>query len=109
MFARFRQILAIAALFTAAAAAQAPAPQTPSVTPAQPPAGALSPRNANYTITARLDPASRTLTGDELVAWRNTSSIPARSLRFHLYYNAWRNTRSSWMRGRCSSLTGTGG
>jgi hypothetical protein len=70
------------------------------VTPAtnQPRKQARSPRNASYTITARLDPASRTLTGEQLLTWRNTSSIPATSLRFHLYYNAWRNTRSTWMR-----------
>ena len=60
--------------------------------------GPRSPRNASYTITARLDPASRTLTGEELLTWRNTSTIPATSLRFHLYYNAWRNTRSTAMR-----------
>jgi hypothetical protein len=63
-------------------------------------APARSPRNASYTITARLDPASRTLTGEQLLTWRNTASIPATSLRFHLYYNAWRNTRSSWIRER---------
>ncbi|HXW05759.1 MAG TPA: M1 family metallopeptidase [Vicinamibacterales bacterium] len=57
-----------------------------------------SARNANYSITARLDPASRTLTGDLLLTWRNTASIPATTLQFHLYWNAWRNTRSSWMR-----------
>ena len=62
------------------------------------PVVARSPRNASYTITARLDPASRTLTGEQLLTWRNTSTIPATNLRFHLYYNAWRNTRSSWMR-----------
>ena len=76
-----------------------PTPPT-VVTPAtnQPRTQARSPRNASYTITARLDPASRTLTGEQLLTWRNTSSIPATSLRFHLYYNAWRNTRSTWMR-----------
>lgn len=61
---------------------------------------ARSPRNASYAITARLDPASRTLTGDELLTWRNTSRRPADRLQFHLYYNAWRNTRSTWMRER---------
>jgi hypothetical protein len=66
------------------------------VPPPRPPT--LSPRNASYTITARLDPASRTLTGEALLTWRNTATIPATSLRFHLYYNAWRNTRSTWMR-----------
>ena len=48
----------------------------------------------------RLDPASRTLKGDQLLTWRNISSVPATSLRFHLYYNAWRNTRSTWMQER---------
>ncbi len=60
----------------------------------------LSPRNASYAITARLDPRSRTITGDEMLTWRNISSVPAATLRFHLYYNAWRNTRSTWMRER---------
>ena len=31
----------------------------------------LSPRNANYTIAAPLDPATRTITGSETIAWRN--------------------------------------
>jgi aminopeptidase N len=35
-----------------------------------------------------------------VVTWRNTASIPAATLRFHLYYNAWRNSASSWMRER---------
>lgn len=60
----------------------------------------LSARNASYAITARLDPASRTIRGDEILTWRNTASVPATTLQFHLYYNAWRNTRSSWMRER---------
>ena len=81
-------------------AAQPPVPREstrPTVeSPSRP--AAPSPRNASYTITARLDPASRTLTGEQLLTWRNTSTIPATSLRFHLYYNAWRNTRSTWMR-----------
>ena len=74
-----------------------PAPAAPAAPGA---AAARSPRNANYAITARLDPASRTLKGEQLVTWRNTASVPAPTLRFHLYYNAWRNTRSTWMRER---------
>jgi aminopeptidase N len=58
----------------------------------------LSPRNANYTIDARLDAASRTITGSELIAWRNITSHPATELQFHLYWNAWRNERSTFMR-----------
>ena len=82
-------------------AAQQPPPRDPTqltIAPAPAQSRARSPRNASYTITARLDPASRTLTGEQLLTWRNTSTIPATNLRFHLYYNAWRNTRSSWMR-----------
>ncbi len=81
----------------AAGPAQAPTAAAP-VQPADAPP--RSPRNANYAITARLDPASRTIRGEEILTWRNPASIPATSLRFHLYYNAWRNTRSTWIRER---------
>ena len=57
----------------------------------------LSPRNANYTITARLDPAARTITGSETITWRNITARPATELQFHLYWNAWRNDRSTFM------------
>ena len=57
-----------------------------------------SPRNANYTITARLDPATRTLTGSEVITWRNVTARPASDLQFHLYWNAWKNPRSTFMR-----------
>jgi len=62
--------------------------------------GARSPRNANYSINARLDPATRTITGSEVLTWRNIAQAAAPELRFHLYYNAWRNTDSTWMRER---------
>ena len=58
--------------------------------PASPP---LSPRNANYFIDARLDPVARTITASEIIAWRNMTSRPASDLRFHLYWNAWRDLR----------------
>jgi hypothetical protein len=61
------------------------------------PAG-RSPRNANYSIDVELDPSTHTLTGREVVTWRNTSSRSTSELRFHLYYNAWSNTESTWMR-----------
>src|SRR5690349_1817183 len=56
----------------------------------------LSPRNASYTINARLDPGRHTITGDEVLTWRNVTSQPAPTLQFHLYYNAWRDERSTW-------------
>jgi hypothetical protein len=95
--------LATAALTSAGVPATQPAstpagPAAPATAPAQ--AAARSPRNANYAITARLEPASRTITADQRLVWRNIANIPATSLRFHLYYNAWRNTKSSWMRER---------
>ena len=62
--------------------------------------GALSPRNASYSIDARLDPDSHTLTGREIVTWRNISPRATSELRVHLYYNAWRNSESTWMRER---------
>jgi hypothetical protein len=58
----------------------------------------LSPRNANYTIDVTLDTRARTLTGRETVVWTNTSAVSATELQFHLYYNAWRNRESTWMR-----------
>ena len=63
-----------------------------------------SPRNASYTIQARLDPAARTIHGEETLTWRNITQNPAASLQFHLYYNAWRDASSTWMRER--SLAG---
>jgi hypothetical protein len=62
--------------------------------------GARSPRNANYDIDVRLDHAARTLTGRETIRWRNISAKPTSELQFHLYWNAWRNADSSWLRER---------
>ncbi len=64
------------------------------------PVGARSPRNANYSIDVRLDPDTRILTGRSVLTWRNIAAVSAPDLRFHLYYNAWRNSRSTWMRER---------
>jgi len=60
----------------------------------------LSPRNASYTIRAELDPATRTLTGSETIVWRNTTSKATSELQFHLYWNAWRDSTSTFMRER---------
>jgi hypothetical protein len=58
---------------------------------------ALSPRNASYEIEVRLDPAGRTLAGRQILTWRNVQPIATDELWFHLYWNAWRNDRSTWM------------
>jgi peptidase M1-like protein len=67
---------------------------------AQSPQAARSPRNANYTIRARLDHATRTISGDAQISWRNITARPTSELQFHLYWNAWRDNRSTWMRER---------
>jgi len=78
------------------------APPAPVVAPAPAASPTVragrSPRNANYSIDVELDPSSHTLIGREVLTWRNTSTRPATELRFHLYYNAWSNTESTWMR-----------
>ena len=58
----------------------------------------FSPRNANYTIRVRLDPLAKTLEGTEIIHWRNITGASTDLLWFHLYYNAWRNTESTWLR-----------
>ena len=71
----------------------------PGIAASQPAAsGTQSPRNASYSIDVELDAARRTLAGREVLTWRNISPITTAELQFHLYYNAWKNTRSTWMR-----------
>jgi len=77
----------------AANAATLPAP-TGAVMPTR------SPRNANYTIAARLDPSTRALTASETIVWRNITANPTRELQFHVYWNAWRNAKSTFLRER---------
>lgn len=76
--------------------------QSPAaVPPSSAPAGLQgAPKTANYSIDVSLDPATRTITGSELITWRNPGSIPAYSIRLHLYWNAFRNTNSTWLQQR---------
>src|SRR5689334_21113446 len=73
-----------------------PAAQEPAAGKATP--THVSPRNASYSIDADLDPSKRTLTGREVITWRNISPVATDDLRLHLYYNAWRNTQSTFLR-----------
>ena len=79
-----------------------------AVVSAEQPPAARSPRNASYRLDATLDVNARRLTGSGTLTWRNITSNPATELRFHLYWNAWRDDDSSWMReqgfGRNGSL-----
>src|SRR3954447_7070453 len=58
----------------------------------------LSPRNANYQIDVRLDPRARTLRASETITWRNITRTATNELQFHLYWNAWVDHGSTWMR-----------
>jgi hypothetical protein len=57
----------------------------------------LSPRIANYDIQVMLDTKQRLLRGQEKLTWVNTSTDRVTELQFHLYLNAFRNNRSTFM------------
>ena len=58
----------------------------------------FAPPIASYEISCRLDPEKKTVEGTELLTWTNRTSRPAATLEFHLYLNAFRNSRSTFMR-----------
>lgn len=61
----------------------------------------LTPPIASYEISCRLDTGKKTIEGTELVTWTNRTRRPADTLQFHLYLNAFRNTRSTlWKESR---------
>jgi len=72
----------------------------PAVGDAEPSPEARSPRNASYEIEARLDEGARTITGRETIRWRNITDQSTSELQFHLYWNAWRDAESTWLRER---------
>ena len=101
------QLLLAAGVFWSLSTHQAPPVLSAAVARAANPATAApsrSDRVANYEISARLDPAKRLLTGSEIITWRNSTKVPTSELRLHLYYNAWRNDQSSYM--RAAALSG---
>jgi len=58
----------------------------------------LSPRIANYRIDVQLDPENRTLKGNQVLTWYNKTGEVLNHLEFHLYLNAFRNSRTTFMR-----------
>jgi hypothetical protein len=68
----------------------------PAVSSAQTPPP--TPPIASYEISCRLDTDRKTIEGTELLTWTNRTSRRADTLRFHLYLNAFRNTRSTFWR-----------
>jgi hypothetical protein len=59
-------------------------------------AGPRVPPVASYTIEASVT-AEHALTGTETVRFTNRTARPFRDLALHLYLNAWRNDRSTWL------------
>jgi hypothetical protein len=60
--------------------------------------GQLSTRIVDYRIQVKLLPETKTLDGRETVTWLNDSSVPVSELQFHLYLNAFKNNRSTFMK-----------
>jgi hypothetical protein len=50
-----------------------------------------------YFIEAQLIPKDRKLNGSELLTWRNTTETAVDHLRFHLYYNAFRSEKTTFL------------
>src|SRR5262249_49170358 len=93
----------LAALIGLALMAQAephpgPSPSAPALQSALRVPGPLSPRIASYRIQAELDPKTHRITGRQHLEWRNTQAVPAATLAFHLYLNAFKNEDSVFMR-----------
>lgn len=61
---------------------------------------------ANYNIVARLAPAEKAVSGRETLTWLNDSGDAVSELRFHLYMNAFKNSRSTFMKESGGRLRG---
>lgn len=60
--------------------------------------GPLSERRVSYTMDVDLDPEARTVAGTQRITWRNPDRVPVDELQFHLYLNAFRDERSTFMK-----------
>ncbi|AWV99124.1 M1 family metallopeptidase [Arcticibacterium luteifluviistationis] len=58
----------------------------------------LAPDIANYDIAVNLDTKAKTLTASQVLTWTNTSPVSVNELQFHLYLNAFRDKKSTFMK-----------
>ncbi len=58
---------------------------------------ALSNRIANYDMWVQLNPETKIVNGDMVINWKNTSPDTIKELHFHLYMNAFKNSRSTFL------------
>lgn len=78
----------------------APAGQAAVIIPPAPvPGSVLSSRTTSYSMDLQLDPVARTLTGEQRITWINRSPEPIQEVQLHLYWNAFKNDRSSFFAG----------
>lgn len=59
---------------------------------------ALSKHIANYQIKAKLIPEKKAVVGEEILTWLNDSDEFITELQFHLYLNAFKNNRTTFMK-----------
>ena len=55
---------------------------------------AYSERITNYDMNVELDTEKKTVTGDMILSWKNVSQDTVSDLQFHMYLNAFKNSKS---------------
>src|SRR3974377_626566 len=61
---------------------------------------------ANYNLSPPRNPDDKSVTGRETLVWKNDSQDTIPDLQFHLYMNAFKNTRSTFIRESGGELRG---
>ncbi|MCK4337329.1 MAG: M1 family metallopeptidase [Candidatus Aminicenantes bacterium] len=61
---------------------------------------AMSKHIVDYRIKAKLVPEEKAIIGYEILTWLNNSDTPVSELQFHLYLNAFKNNRSTFLKER---------
>lgn len=85
-------------LFPSLAAARAGQATVPAGAAGAQTAAPPAPMPLQYEIWVTLDPAKKTLLGRETIRWTNTSQDTVPDIWFHLYWNAFKNEESMFMR-----------
>ncbi len=68
---------------------------------------ALSKRIASYDIAVELDAEAKKIYGKQVLYWSNPSSDTIFELQYHLYHNAFKNSKTTFMRNREFDLLNT--
>ena len=58
----------------------------------------LSERIVHYTMKVSLNPDEKTIDGNMLFKWKNPSNDTISELQFHMYLNAFKNTKSTFVK-----------